>query len=885
MNPRYEQNRQIRSYIGRLVLIFLWMGWMPGLGAESRPSYEIVITPNVASGIAFVGEVVDYQITVQNRMEPKRDAELIVSIQAPGQEARLERWNLSLESGGKIEKTLSLPTTSRGYWSLLVTLRSDGRLLARRESALAVVEKLPNYGRMDARSFFGTMFNRDPEAAQRIGIKCERQQAVWEWLSPAESAYTWEKLDARVTELRKHGIGVVLVIRPEIPPKWAKWKSVEELSKPELLPYFQKFTKDVVERYRGQVAAIEVVNEPDLECARKASGKVPIPHIYAILLKTAYETIKGIAPELPVIGLDVSGVDFPHLGFSQATLAEVPAAMNIMGGHPYTGSRYLGSDAKAESPDAIQTAGRFAAMAELMKKHGLKPRIWSTEFGWGLHKDEPLTSPSTELLAAYLAQAMAMARSVPEVEKLFWFSMFFPGYEGGFTYGMFHGNPPNSYPTPGAAAYATCARFLDDVRFVRAFPLGDFGKVLRFADQRNGEGIFLLWLSEPKSVGGEILMALTEKNLNILEINDGYGRAITGDWVVRALPLYVRVAGIEADRLEKAIRSAPQQARETLLIEHAYLTDVSLLNVDVVNNSGESCSVKLFPKDKPDLAKSRKLPMGSSMVTLSLSAPLAGKGEIPLELLQEASGKKITFLYTYDLTPIAKLAPVKIDGRLDEITGLKSLVLENREAVSPHDPGVDWNGPKDLSMEVWTGWTLEGLYLAVKVTDDIATEASTKEAQFWQKDSLQIGWDMGSRADSGYDSRCVELGVFRTATGTGVYQTYPDSRARDDVAVSSRREEGVTIYEMSVPWSALNFPDAANGRVFRMNLIANDNDGRGRKCWIGLTPGIGEGKRPAAFRQWVLAPSSSSPFTLTKTPPEATRGAGGTQSRAAQSSP
>ena len=864
-------------------MIFLWAGWMQGLAAESRPGWEIVITPNVPSGVAFVGEAVDYQIAVQNKSEQKKTVELTASIQAPGEAARQERWSLSFENAGKIEKKLSLPTTARGYWSILVTLQDQGQIVARQESALTVVEKLPNYGRMDARSFFGSMFNRDPEAAQRIGIKCERQQAVWEWLSPAENTYNWKSLDGRVTELRQHGIGVVLVIRPEMPPKWAKWKSVEELTKPEYLPAFQQFTKDVVERYRGQVAAIEVVNEPDLECARKSSGKIPISRIYAILLKTAYETIKGVAPELPVIGLDVSGVDFPHLGFSEATLAEVPAAMNIMGGHPYTGSRYLGSDAKAESPDAIQTAGRFAAMAELMKKHELKPRIWSTEFGWGLHKDEPLTSPATELLAAYLAQAMALARSVPEVEKLFWFSMFFPGYEGGFTYGMFHGNPPNSYPTPGAAAYATCARFLDDVRFVRTFPLGEFGKVLRFADNRNGDGVFLLWLSEPKSVGGEIQIALREKNFNGLEINDGFGRVVSGDWTVRALPLFVRVQGGEADRLEKAIRSAPLRARETLLIERAYLTDVAHLNIDVVNNSGEPCSIKLFPTNRPELGQSRKLPTGSSVVTLSLSAPLAGKGEIPLELLQESSGKKITFPFSYDLTPIAKLTSVKMDGRLDEVAGLKSLVLENREAVSPHDPGVDWNGAKDLSMEVWTGWISEGLYLAVKVTDDVATESRAGDAQFWQKDSLQIGWDMGSRADSGYDSRCVELGVFRTATGAGVYQTYPTSRAREDVAVSSRRDEGVTIYEMLIPWTVLNFPNVTNGRVFRMNLIANDNDGRGRKCWIGITPGIGEGKRPSAFRQWVLEPSAAaSPFTTTKTPPEATRGAGDVQSRAAQ---
>jgi len=33
----------------------------------------------------------------------------------------------------------------------------------------------------------------------------------------------------------------------------------------------------------------------------------------------------------------------------------------------------------------------------------------------------------------------------------------------------------------------------------------------------------------------------------------------------------------------------------------------------------------------------------------------------------------------------------------------------------------------------------------------------------------------------------------------------------------------------------------------------NDNDGTGRGYWIGITPGIGESKRPLAYRDVYLA--------------------------------
>ncbi len=856
-------------------LAFMTLGLIAGTAwaVEPKPEWEITLVPNVPSGVAWVGEIVEYRITVTHRTESKRAVELAVDIQAPGEPARRERWNLSYEGVGKMEKLLNLSTTARGYWSLLATVSGGGRELVKRQSALAVVEKPRNYGQVDAASFFGSMFNRDPEAGQRIGIKYERQMTVWNWLSTGENSYSWEKLDARVDLLSRHGVSLVLVILMEKPPKWAKWTSLEDLAKPEFLPYFQKFTKDVVERYRGRIAAIEVLNEPDLECARGLRGNVAPSRIYATLLKAAFQTVKSIAPELPVIGLDVSGEDFPNLRFAGEVMAVDSSSIDLIGGHPYASTRYLGGGAQAESPDKINTVGRLVGMADLMKKHGLKPRVWPTEFGWGLYKDELMSSPATELWAAYAAQAIGMARSVPEVEKLFWFSMSFPGYEGGFTYGMFQGDPDNYYPTPAAIAYATCARFLDDVRFIRRFTVGDFGKGLRFADNRTGDGVFMLWLSEPKAVGGEIRMPSPSKSFEGMEMNDGYGRVLTGDPAIRSMPFFFRVRGSDADRLDQYIQTAPLRAKETLLVERAYLTDASHLHIDVANNSGAATSIKLYPKDHPEWAQSRRLAPGSSVVSLSLSIPLSGKGEMPLELLEESSGKRKSMPFSYDLIPILKLPHVKIDGRLDEVSGLKPQVRDHRDAVYPRDPGVDWNGSKDLSMEVWSGWTSDGLYLAVKVTDDVATESAEGDSNFWQKDSLQIAWDMGNRAESGYDRQCLELGVFRTPSGTGIYRVYPDSNALapGEVMAGSRREEGVTNYEVLIPWCLLDAAGVKHGRVFRMNLIANDNDGRRRKCWIGLTPGIGEGKHPSFFQQWVIEDHGVSPETSSKKGEEALR--------------
>jgi len=104
-----------------------------------------------------------------------------------------------------------------------------------------------------------------------------------------------------------------------------------------------------------------------------------------------------------------------------------------------------------------------------------------------------------------------------------------------------------------------------------------------------------------------------------------------------------------------------------------------------------------------------------------------------------------------------------------------------------------------------------------------------------------------------------------------VRETAPEARLCHDIPAASRREAGATVYEMLVPWRRLDPSGVVAGRVFRMNVIANDSDGRGRKCWIGLTPGIAEGKRPAVFRQWVLQ-APAAPFPPTRqAPPIASR--------------
>jgi beta-glucosidase/6-phospho-beta-glucosidase/beta-galactosidase len=145
-------------------------------------------------------------------------------------------------------------------------LRVDGGVVARAEAAHLVVSKMENYDRDDPSGFFGTMFVKDAEAARRIGVKHVRGGADWVRVEPARGRYSWDFLDGQVDSWREKKLSVLLVLRPESRPSWTPWKTLNELSQPRYMDEFVTYTRRVLDRYADRICAVEVINEPDLEC-------------------------------------------------------------------------------------------------------------------------------------------------------------------------------------------------------------------------------------------------------------------------------------------------------------------------------------------------------------------------------------------------------------------------------------------------------------------------------------------------------------------------------------------------------------------------------------------------------------------------------------------
>ena len=166
---------------------------------------------------------------------------------------------------------------------------------------------------------------------------------------------------------------------------------------------------------------------------------------------------------------------------------------------------------------------------------------------------------------------------------------------------------------------------------------------------------------------------------------------------------------------------------------------------------------------------------------------------------------------------------------------------------SENDPSLAylaWSGPKDLSAEVSLGRVPGAMLVKVDVTDDIHCQ-DYSGGDVWQGDCVQMGFKIPGQNDY------WELGLSMLKDGKPEVFCWSMPAGRSDpsskVILKVTPSDGRLIYEATLPCDAFGFSDAILEKGLRFNLIVNDNDGKGRKGWIQIAPGIGQGKNPDIF--------------------------------------
>jgi hypothetical protein len=253
---------------------------------------------------------------------------------------------------------------------------------------------------------------RELALVQESGFDWVVQVFSWREIAWWRGLYNWEQPDAVVRGAEY--LGLNLVVRLDQHPDWARSQPAEN-APPDDLSDYGDFVYAVASRYKGQIRAYIIWNEPNL--AAEWGGEEPDAEAYVEMLKVAYTRIKEADPHALVVSAGLAPTNDQtalalddRLYLERMYEAGAGDYFDVLGAHAY------GFGHAADDPhDAHQglNIARVQDLREIMVAHGdgHKP-MWVTELGWttspAQHEEWQRVSPQAQ--AEYLVETFRIAR-------------------------------------------------------------------------------------------------------------------------------------------------------------------------------------------------------------------------------------------------------------------------------------------------------------------------------------------------------------------------------------------------------------------------------------------------------------------------------------------
>jgi hypothetical protein len=248
--------------------------------------------------------------------------------------------------------------------------------------------------------------DRTAQLLRQAGIIVARQQFAWNEIEPQPGGFddargsTWAKYDYLVEALGREGVQVLA--RIENTPAWARPgedTAAHPFGPPADYDRYASFVGQVVRRYRGRLAAVQVWNEPNL--ASEWGGRQPDPVAYTDLLRRIQAAVRAADPSVTVVAAGLAPTDGLHPGaMNDLEFLEGMYAAGAKGAFDAMGVMVYGLGA---SPDNRHVGRQFpinfsrpVLTREVMVRHGdgATP-VWATEYSWISVPDEWTGRPST----------------------------------------------------------------------------------------------------------------------------------------------------------------------------------------------------------------------------------------------------------------------------------------------------------------------------------------------------------------------------------------------------------------------------------------------------------------------------------------------------------
>lgn len=139
------------------------------------------------------------------------------------------------------------------------------------------------------------------EVKDKLRLRWIKQQVRWEQVEPEPGQYNWSELDTTLQLAAQNDINVMLSVLTT--PDWAREPGNQRLDMvgpPADPAVFANFLTTMLQRYPGQIHAIEVWNEMNID-REWASVEGLSAANYVEMLRVAYDAIKAVDPGIIVI--------------------------------------------------------------------------------------------------------------------------------------------------------------------------------------------------------------------------------------------------------------------------------------------------------------------------------------------------------------------------------------------------------------------------------------------------------------------------------------------------------------------------------------------------------------------------------------------------------
>ena len=270
--------------------------------------------------------------------------------------------------------------------------------------------------------------DRTIAAIKDSGAKWVRIEIDWQWLAEPWDTPGWEwepeqvqrHYDRAVRLADRAGLRVLLMVQRS--PRSLSGSSIPE-SPPQDPQDFADFMTETATRYREEVDAYELWNEPNI--ARFwPSG--PNPAEYVELLKAGATAVRAADPGAKVVFAGTAGNDSGFIEGAYEAEPDLGDYFDVMAVHPYPRNAAPPEEIWLESDGAISgySFAGYRRVRESMLEHGDEKPIWLTELGWSTTTEQSsLGGVDEPTQADYLERAYRFLEQDPYVQVGFWYNL------------------------------------------------------------------------------------------------------------------------------------------------------------------------------------------------------------------------------------------------------------------------------------------------------------------------------------------------------------------------------------------------------------------------------------------------------------------------------